>query len=145
MQVDFYQLSRDPVEKVLPAIAQRVLGDGGRLLVVAGEADQREQLSQALWSAGPATFLANGASDGDRPSVQPILLSPECNAFNGAHFIALADGQWRDEALDFDRAFYFFDSSTIDEARVSWRALAKKDGVEPRFWRHEGRKWVQGP
>ena len=33
MQVDFYQLTRDPAEKVLPPIAQRVLDGGGRLLV----------------------------------------------------------------------------------------------------------------
>ncbi len=30
--------------------------------------------------------------------------------------IALADGQWRDEALTFERAFYFFDDATIDAA-----------------------------
>ena len=29
MQVDFYQLTRDPAEKVLPFIAQRVLDDKG--------------------------------------------------------------------------------------------------------------------
>ena len=34
MQVDFYQLTRDPAEKVLPFIAQRVLDDKGRLLIV---------------------------------------------------------------------------------------------------------------
>jgi len=35
MQVDFYQLSRDPVEQVLPAIAGRILAMGARLMVVA--------------------------------------------------------------------------------------------------------------
>ncbi|MEE2741983.1 MAG: DNA polymerase III subunit chi, partial [Pseudomonadota bacterium] len=40
MQVDFYQLSRDPVEQVLPAIAGRILAMGARLLVVAGEGDR---------------------------------------------------------------------------------------------------------
>src|SRR3546814_4068005 len=72
-----------------------------------------------------------------------MLLSQDCTAANGARHIALADGVWRDEALDFDRAFYFFDDDSIEGARASWRVLSKKEGVEPRFWRQEGRKWVK--
>src|SRR3546814_6340514 len=103
MQIDFYQLSREPVERVLPSIAQRILESGGRLLVVADEA-RLEQISQGLWHAAPETFLANGRAEGDHPDIQPILLSQDCTAANGARHIALADGVWRDEALDFDRA-----------------------------------------
>lgn len=145
MQVDFYQLSRDPVEQVLPAIAERVLGLGGRLLVVAGDDAQRARISDGLWAGSPDSFLAHGHAGEALASVQPILLAPACDAANGARHVALADGLWREEALGFDRAFYFFDAQTIEGARASWRTLAKRDGVSPRFWRQEGRKWVQGP
>ena len=145
MQVDFYQLSRDPVERVLPAIAGRILSAGGRLLVVAADIGRLEAVSRGLWEAGPTSFLAHGHAGEERAAVQPILLSPVCEAANGARHIALADGEWREEALGFERAFYFFDGMTIDGARASWRALSKREGVEPRFWRQEGRKWVQGP
>lgn len=145
MQVDFYQLSRDPVEQVLPAIAARVLGLGARLLVVAGEETQRDRISQGLWAGPPESFLAHGEAGKDGEAHQPILLSDSCAAANGARHVALADGVWREEALEFERAFYFFDAATIEGARVSWRALSKAEGVEPRFWRQEGRKWVQGP
>src|SRR3546814_5482665 len=76
MQIDFYQLSREPVERVLPSIAQRILESGGRLLVVADEA-RLEQISQGLWHAAPETFLANGRAEGDHPDIQPILLSQD--------------------------------------------------------------------
>ncbi|BBD96730.1 DNA polymerase III subunit chi [Sphingobium amiense] len=145
MQVDFYQLSRDPVEQVLPVIAARVLDLGQRLLVVAGEGERLERISQGLWAGPPESFLAHGRAGEAGQAVQPILLSESCAAANGARHVALADGVWRDEALGFERAFYFFDADTIDGARSSWRALSKADGVEPRFWRQEGRKWVQGP
>ncbi len=145
MQVDFYQLSRDPVEQVLPAIAARILSLGERLLVVSAQADRLERISAGLW-AGPAdSFLAHGVAGEGRDAAQPILLTMACDPANGARHIALADGLWREEALGFERAFYFFDAETIDGARTSWRALSKRDGVEPRFWRQEGRKWVQGP
>ena len=145
MQVDFYQLSREPVEQVLPAIAARVLGLGARLLVVAGEEAQRDRISQGLWAGPPESFLAHGTAGEDGEAHQPILLSDSCAAANGARHVALADGVWREEALGFERAFYFFDAATIEGARASWRALSKAEGVQPRFWRQEGRKWVQGP
>lgn len=145
MQVDFYQLSRDPVDKVLPAIANRILSTGDRLLVVAQTREQLDAISQGLWSVAPDSFLANGRAGEGREAVQPILLTDNCAALNGARHIALADGQWREEALDFDRAFYFFDAETIDGARQSWRDLSRREGVTPRFWRQEGRTWVQGP
>lgn len=144
MQVDFYQLTRDPAEKVLPPIAQRVLDGGGRLLVV-GYGDQLDAVSAALWAFKPDSFLAHSkAGEGDE-SLQPILLSSEPVAANLAKFIALADGVWRDEALEFDRVFYLFPPSHTDNARTAWRSLADKDNIERRYWKQDGGKWVQGP
>lgn len=143
MQVDFYQLSRDPVEGVLPAIAGRVLALGERLLVVSGDPDRLGRISEGLWAGPPESFLAHGRSGEGQENVQPILLAAECRAANGARHVAIADGIWRDEALGFERAFHFFDADTIEAARASWRYLAKREGVEPRFWRQDGRKWVQ--
>jgi len=145
MQVDFYQLSRDPVETVIPAIARRILEDGGRLLVVSEERLQLDRISQGLWNAGPETYFANDHADAAAPEAQPILLSPACAPANGARHVALADGHWRDDALDFERAFYFFDDSTVDEARTAWRTMTKAENVTPRFWKQDGGKWRQGP
>ena len=55
------------------------------------------------------------------------------------------DGKWRDEAFGFERAFLFFDNSTIDAARGTWRMLGERDGVERHFWKQEGGRWVEGP
>jgi len=145
MQVDFYQLSRDPVEAVIPAIARKIVDGGGRLLVVSARRDQLDRISGGLWSAGPDSYLANDHADAPMPQVQPILLSADSNAVNGARYIALSDGQWRDEALDFERAFYFFDEETVGIARHAWKALSKLDQVTPRFWKQEGGRWRQGP
>ena len=144
MQVDFYQLTRDPAEKVLPPIAQRVLDGGGRLLVV-GDSAQLDAISAALWNAKPDSFLAHAKAGDSEDSIQPILLSSEPVAANLAKFIALADGIWRDEALEFDRAFYLFPPDSTDNARAAWRALADKEDVERRYWKQDGGKWVQGP
>jgi DNA polymerase-3 subunit chi len=144
VQVDFYQLTRDPIDKILPPIAQRVLDNGGRLLVV-GESAQLDAISAALWGFRSDSFLAHAkAGEGD-DSLQPILLSSEPIAANAARLIALADGVWRNEALAFDRVFYLFPPSHTENARAAWRSLSDKDDIERRYWKQDGGKWVQGP
>ena len=145
MQVDFYQLTRDPAEKVLPSIAQRVLDGGGRLLVVSSDTGQLDAISAALWTSKADSFLAHAkAGEGD-DAIQPILLSGEPVAANDAKFVAIADGEWRDAALAFDRAFYLFPPSHTDNARTAWRALGEREDVERRYWKQDGGRWVQGP
>jgi DNA polymerase-3 subunit chi len=141
MIVDFYHLTASPLERVLPAICEKVLAGGERLLVVA-EGGLLERLDEQLWTYGKDSFLPHGR---ERPESQPVLLSEAPEAANGATNIALADAEWREEALGFARAFYFFDAAHLDTARGVWRSLKGKAEVEARYWRQVERKWVQGP
>ncbi|HYG49204.1 MAG TPA: DNA polymerase III subunit chi [Allosphingosinicella sp.] len=142
MIVDFYHLAVSPLERVLPSIADKVVAGGGRLLVVA-EPDLLARLDELLWSYARDSFLPHGR---ERAESQPVLLSATPEPANGAANIALADGRWRDEALGFERAFYFFDNDARDAARDAWRALKGKAEVEARYWKQDERgKWVQGP
>ena len=143
MQVDFYQLTRDPAEKVLPAIAQRILDNKGRLLIISDDAGQLDAISGALWTARTDSFLAHAKSGEGDDALQPILLSQDTDAPNGAKFVALADGNWRAVTEDFERIFYLFPPEQTDNARSAWRTLG--DGVERCYWKQDGGKWVQGP
>lgn len=145
VRVDFYQLSRDPVETALPGIARAVKRAGQRLLVVCADAGMTDRLDRSLWEQFPEDFLAHGRADGPHAARQPVLLSAGCEAANGARHIALADGRWRDEALAFERAFLLFDDATIGEARSCWRMLGEREGVERRFWKQDGGRWIEGP
>lgn len=145
MLVDFYHLAASPLERVLPLICEKVLAGGERLLVVA-EPGLLARLDSQLWSYERDAFLPHGGSAAPFPEAQPILLSPEMEAVNGATNVALADGLWRDEALAFARTFYFFDTAHLDAARAAWRALTDRPEVERRYWKQDERsKWVQGP
>ena len=144
MQVDFYQLGSRPVEHVLPRIAERLVESGGRLLVVSGSDAQLTLLDASLWAWKPESFLPHVIADGADDAGQPILLSRLTEAPNGARNIALVDGEWRDQALDFDRAFHFFDVETLEAARAAWRALNDREGVERRYWaQDDDGKWSQ--
>lgn len=144
MQVDFYQLSARPVEQVLPRIAERLVEGGARLIVVANDGALLERLDAALWAYREDGFLPHALAGRDDDAAQAVLLSESIVPANQARNVALADGLWRAEALDFDRAFYLFDDETLEGARAAWRALADSDGVERRFWKQdEYGKWSQ--
>lgn len=145
MRVDFYHLAASPLERVLPSICEKATAGGGRLLVVADEA-RLAALDRLLWTYSADSFLPHGRADAPAAEAQPVLLSTEAGpAANDATSVALADGRWRDEALGFERVFYFFDSAHLDEARGAWRSLKDKDGVEPRYWKQVDGRWVEGP
>ena len=145
MQVDFYHLTRDPADRLLPMIAQKTLGGDSRLLVVSADFDQIEKISAALWQSKPESFLAHGLAGSEEESAQPILISDDCAAANGATYIALADGIWRDETLAFERVFYLFTPDQIDDARKAWRTLTANEDATPRYWKQDGGRWVEGP
>jgi DNA polymerase-3 subunit chi len=141
VQVDFYHLADSPLERVLPSICEKVLAAGERLLVVA-EPGLLGLLDGQLWTYAAESFLPHGRGKAES---QPILLAAEPEPRNGATHIALADGRWREEALGFARAFYFFDNEGRESARSVWRVLSDRPDVETRYWKQDGGKWVQGP
>jgi DNA polymerase-3 subunit chi len=143
MQLDFWQLSSDPVERVVALIAERTRGAGEKLLVVADDEAQRASLSQALWEAKPTAFLANGEASAPHAARQPILLSAACEPANGAKYVTLADGTWRDGAEEaFERVFLLFGEAALDGARAVWRQFDGRTDVERRYFAQEGGKWV---
>jgi DNA polymerase-3 subunit chi len=130
-----------PLDRALPQIAEKVLGSGGRLLVVSESEVHRQALDRLLWTYAPESFLPH-AQAGGADADQPILIASTPEPANAARNIALADGIWREAALGFDRAFHFFDEDRIVEARSAWKALADRDGIERRYWKqNEAGRW----
>ena len=144
MQVDFYHLTVAPLDRVLPQIAEKVLASGARLLVVADDAAQRSALDRLFWTYAPDSFLPHAQAGGDADVAQPVLIAAAVEPTNGARTVAIVDGRWRDDALSFDRAFHLFDDEAIREARLAWKALADRDGVERRYWKqNDAGRWEQ--
>ena len=143
MQVDFYQLAGAPPEQIIASIAEKLLAVDQRLIVVAADEVFLARLDRMLWDQGPTSFLPHGVSGGADDQRQPILLSTSPDAPNLARNMLIADGVWRDAALTYDRAFFLFDSSNLEEARLSWKLLSGREGVERRYWAQEAGKWVQ--
>ncbi|HEX6661342.1 MAG TPA: DNA polymerase III subunit chi [Sphingomicrobium sp.] len=143
MQIDFYQLGGSPPEQVIASIAEKILAQDGRLLIVASDEGALARLDRQLWDQGAASFLPHGIAGGTDDARQPILLSTSPDAPNLARNLLIADGEWRDAALAYDRAFYLFDGVTLEGARLAWKLLAGREGVERRYWAQADGKWVK--
>jgi DNA polymerase-3 subunit chi len=143
MQVDFYQLAGTSPEQVIASIAEKVLAADGRLIVFSEDELLLARLDRMLWDQGPASFLPHGLAGGAYDSRQPILLSTSPDAPNLARNMLIADGIWRDSALAYERSFFLFDQGTLEDARLAWKLLAGREGVERRYWAHEDGKWVK--
>jgi len=143
VQVDFYQLAGTPPEQVIASIAEKVLAGEGRLLVIAEDEGLLTRLDRMLWDQGPTSFLPHGLAGGADDTRQPILLSTSADAPNLARNMLIADGIWRDSALSYERAFFLFDGATLEDARLAWKLLSGREGVERRYWAREGGKWVK--
>ena len=145
MRIDFYQLSRDPAEKVVAMLAGKVRGLGERLLVVDGSPERLQAASKALWSEKPEAFLANGLATDPHAARQPVLLATDCTTDNGASHAILMDGAWREEASDFARTMLLFDAGQTEAARELWRRLDAVEGADRHiFKQREDGRWREG-
>ncbi len=143
MRVDFYQLGSTGHDAVIGTLAGKIVADDQRLLIVAADEALLARLDRILWDEGATSFLPHGIAGGSDDPRQPILLSTTTDAPNLARNILIADGEWRDAALHFDRAFYLFDEATLTGARLAWKLLAGRDDVERNYWASEDGKWVR--
>jgi DNA polymerase III subunit chi len=146
MQVDFYQLSRDPAPKIAVQLARKLFDAGDRLLIVSGDDAVLLAISDALWQADGPCFLAHERAGGADDALQPILLSAEAAPANNARHIMIADGEWRAEVVadtGTERVFYLFGPPQVDAARVAWKGLKDAADTTRNFWRQDNGKWVK--
>lgn len=152
MRVDFYQLTRDPAQELVPVLAEKTLSSGNQLAVIAEEQVLRDNISDQLWTRKAESFLAHDMAGGEHDALQPILLmaaaptAPE-PLVNKARFLVIADGKWRADLLhggyQLERLFYLFAPEQIDEARSSWKSLKDNIDLTRHYWRQEGKRWTE--
>jgi DNA polymerase-3 subunit chi len=148
VEIAFYHLTRLPLEQALPRLLGRVLGQGGRAMVLCGGPERLAALDDALWACADPDWLPHGSPRqaglaGD-PALQPIWLTTEdvgaAGAANAARFLFLVDGAETARPDAFDRVFDLFDGH--DESAV---AAARRRFAAARSLGHTLSYWQQGP
>ncbi|MEO1309753.1 MAG: DNA polymerase III subunit chi [Pseudomonadota bacterium] len=144
----FYHLEGARSEEILPDLLQKTLDRGWRAAVRAPDAEAAERIDAALWTAGDASFIPHGRAgpDDETAKRQPIWISTDDRAPNGADFLIAVDGAPLEakRAAEFRRAAYLFDArdeAARTAARELWKS-ASDQGLETTYWtRASGGGW----
>lgn len=123
--IGFYHLQRTPLERALPKLLERVIGQGLRAVVIAGSEERVEALNTALWTYQDDSFLPHGSARDGNAEAQPIWLTVEDENPNGASVLVLTDGTDSAALERFERCVLLFDGTdeaALAAARRRWQA-----------------------
>ncbi len=143
----FYHLQRQPLERVLPALLEKSLERGWRVVVQAASDERVEALDAQLWTYRDDSFLPHGTSRDGEAAQQPILITTSDHNPNGATVRFLIDGAAVPaDAGAYARIVLIFDGEDEDAvaaARARW-SEAKQQGFDATYWQpDEHGRWVK--
>jgi DNA polymerase III subunit chi len=148
-EILFYHLKGQTPEQVLPALLQKSLERGWRVVVQASSDERVEALDAHLWTWRDDAFLPHGTWRDAEAAEQPIVLTVTEENPNGATVRFLVDGAGMSgNAAGYERIVLLFDGEdpdAVDAARVRW-SEAKASGAEVTYWQpdEKGRWRRQG-
>jgi DNA polymerase-3 subunit chi len=148
-EILIYQLQRQPLERVLPALIEKSLERGWRVIVQAASEERVEALDAQLWTFRDDSFLPHGTWREAEASGQPILLTLSGDNPNGAAVRFLIDGvSMPADAESYQRIVLLVDgddAEAVAAARTHW-SEGKAKGLDVTYWRpdEEGR-WQRLP
>jgi len=136
-EILFYHLHRQPLERVLPALIEKSLARGWRVVVQAASEERVEALDAHLWTFRDDSFLPHGTWREAEAREQPILLTVRDDNPNGANVRFLIDGApVPSDAAAYQRVVLLFDGEdpeAVEAARARW-SEAKTNGFEVTYW-----------
>jgi DNA polymerase III subunit chi len=145
MEMLFYHMKGQTPEQVLPALLQKSLERGWRVVVQASSDERIEALDAHLWTWRDDSFLPHGTWRDSEAARQPIVLTHDAHNPNGAVVRFLVEGAaMPDDPAAYQRIVLLFDGDdpdALDAARARWRD-AKSAGFEVTYWQADERgRW----
>jgi DNA polymerase-3 subunit chi len=142
-EIGFYHLTRTGLAEALPRLLGRTLAAGERAVVRCGSEERVAALDTALWLCPEPDWLPHGTPASGDADLQPIWLTTDDEAPNGARFLFLVDGVGSARLGEYARVFDLFDGNDEDQvaaARGRWKA-AKAEGHALSYWQQGERGW----
>jgi DNA polymerase-3 subunit chi len=146
-EVLFYHLQGQRLDGVLPALLERSLARGWRVVVQGASEERMDALDAHLWTYRDDSFLPHGTWRETEAAEQPILLTMSESNPNGAHVRFLIDGaRLPPDAEAYERLVLVFDGEDEDAvaaAREQWTA-ARAQGFDATYWQpDDSGRWVK--
>jgi DNA polymerase-3 subunit chi len=145
-EVLFYHLTESKLEDALPALLEKSIERGWKVVVQTAEDVRRDFLDAHLWTFRDDSFLPHGTDAAPMPQEQPVLLTATAENQNSATVRFVVDGAEPPPLDPYERVVFMFDGYDqlqLEGARAQWKKL-KGDGHALTYWQQspEGR-WVK--
>lgn len=145
-EVLFYHLTESKLEDALPALLEKSVERGWRVVLQTVSDERLQMLDQHLWTFRDDSFLPHGTDAADMSDAQPILLTTRPENGNSASVRFIVDGATPPALAEYERVVFMFDgydASQLEGARSEWKRL-KGEGHQLTYWQQspEGR-WVK--
>lgn len=145
-EVRFYHLTRTSLDQALPQMLEKTLERGQKAVVRAGSEARVEALSARLWTYHDRSFLPHGSIKDGRAERQPVWLTVEDEAPNGAEVLFLTDGTATERLADYGLCAVLFDGrdeEAVGRARDQWK-IFKDAGNDVTYWQQDDSgRWQQ--
>ena len=140
MDIWFYHLTRQTLDKALPMLLERSLERGWKAVVQLRSEERLTALDEVLWTYSEESFLAHGtAKDGD-PELQHVYLTTGAENPNEANIRFFVEGAEIAPVIakdtQYERIILMFDGNDQEElgaARLQWKLL-KGQGHTLSYW-----------
>ena len=143
----FYHLQGQKLEGVLPALLEKSLERGWKVVVQGSSEEHIEALDAHLWTYRDDGFLPHGTWREPEAAQQPVLFTLSESNPNGATVRFLIDGApMPADPQNYQRIVLLFDGNDeepVTAARAHWSA-AKEKGLEATYWQaDEQGRWAK--
>ncbi len=143
----FYHLQGQKLEGVLPALLERSLERGWKVIVQGSSEERLDALDAHLWTYRDDGFLPHGSWREPDAAAQPVLLTLNDGNPNGANVRFLIDGApVPADAEAYQRLVLLFDGEdeeAVTAARAHWNE-AKTKGFDATYWQPDGQgRWTK--
>jgi DNA polymerase-3 subunit chi len=142
-EIGFYHLRTMPLDRALPKLVERALGEGHRVVVMAGSEERVGHLDMLLWTYDDASFLPHGSARDGNAAHQPVWLTTADDNPNAATMLVLTDGARSERIAEYKRICDIFDGNdetAVAAARERWRE-AKAAGHDLVYWEQTAKGW----
>ena len=146
-EVLFYHLQNQRIESVLPALLERSIARGWRVIVQTTSEDRVDALDAHLWTYRDDSFLPHGTDRDASAPQQTVLLTTRDHNPNAANVRFLIDAApLPPDVTGYERLVLLFDGDDPDAvagARGLWAAV-KVQGMAATYWQpDEQGRWQQ--
>ncbi len=141
--INFYNLSRSSVEKLVPRLLEKILEEGSRVAFLFKEKDRLNYFDDFLWTYSKESFLPHSADNINKNQLQPLLLTLNEENLNDPDVFITIEGFCPECLSKYRKIIDIFDGKNMETRRDALVRVEniKNKGYKVNYWEQKSTGW----